>query len=269
METRELVKIEKSFTAKILKNLVIIDREKLFSDYGFSSLYHYLIKGLGYSEGEAQVRVSAVKLLRKDDKIISQIESGSLSLSNAAQVNVTLDHVSKKFELTQQMINDAVKMASGVSTRKAKDNLKKTFEPKKARQEILILNEELLAKLDRVRTCYGEDISNYELLGILLEEKLKTPAQPLRHRSHAAKNSRYIPVSVKHQVHQGKCIKCGTRRNLQYDHKLEFALGGDNSPSNILVLCFNCNQRKEIKRNQGLGPILRSSKFPSRSVKET
>lgn len=250
-ETRELVKKEKFYTTKILKNLAMIDKHKLFSDYGFHSLYHYLIKGLGYSEGEAHVRTSAVKLINRSQHVLKVIETGALSLTNAAQVQMTLNHLSREVEITPRLIEEAVRISSGVSTRKAKENLQNTFTPQKPKQETLTLDGRILQKLARVRKLYGEDYSTYELLDLLLEEKLKTPMEPLRYRSYESKNSRYIPVSVKHKVNSEKCLKCGTRRNLEYDHILEFARGGTNSAKNIQVLCRNCNQRKElILRNQ-------------------
>jgi hypothetical protein len=245
-ETRQLVKREKFYTAKILQNLCQIDREKLFSDFGFSSLYAYLIKGLSYSESEAHLRVSAVKLIRKESSVLQRIEEGSLSLTNAAQVNMTLNELSHEVEITKPMIAEAVALASNVSTRLAKEELRKTFAPSTSRKETLTLQGEILDKLDRVRKIYGKDCSNFELLEILLEEKLRSPTLPLRKSDHKVKNSRYIPVQVKHQVHHGQCSHCGTRRNLQFDHILEFSRGGSNSKDNIQVLCFNCNQRKQI-----------------------
>ena len=101
--------------------------------------------------------------------------------------------------------------------------------------------------MDKLKEKYGVD-STYELIDILLEEKLKAPKTAQRKTNTPAKNSRYIPVKVKTQVYTGSCNNCGTRRNLEFDHIQNFSTGGDNSAKNIQILCRACNQRKAIKQ---------------------
>ena len=245
LETENLRRVEKQYTAKILKNLVIIDRDKLFSDWGYESLYKYLIKGLGYSDQEAYIRVSAVRLIRKDQSVTQKIADGSLSLSNAAQVNTTLNQIAKDKRITKPMIEKALELSLNTSKREASLKLKEEFKTKPPKKEILTLDKKMIDKFDLFRKEYG-NLSSYELLDILLEEKLKTPKKSSWKGSVTAKVSRYIPKQVKAEVYTGKCQKCGSQRNLNYDHKKEFALSGTNSKENIQMLCQNCNQRKQI-----------------------
>ena len=60
-------------------------------------------------------------------------------------------------------------------------------------------------------------------------------------------NSRYISSETKHDVFRisgGRCQKCGSIRNLEYDHIHPFSRGGDNSFNNIQLLCRKCNRKK-------------------------
>lgn len=65
-----------------------------------------------------------------------------------------------------------------------------------------------------------------------------------------ARNERYISKELKHQVWQrdkGSCRKCGSRRNIQYDHVRPIAKGGLTTYENLRLLCFQCNQRASAK----------------------
>lgn len=56
-----------------------------------------------------------------------------------------------------------------------------------------------------------------------------------------------IPESVRLFVWQrdeGKCVKCGSREKLEFDHIIPVAKGGSNSERNIQLLCENCNRQK-------------------------
>lgn len=42
----------------------------------------------------------------------------------------------------------------------------------------------------------------------------------------------------------GWCIECGSNFDLQYDHVIPVALGGNSSIENLQLVCSRCNQSK-------------------------
>ena len=242
-ETKELVRKEKYYTARILKNLMVIEKNKLYSDRKFSSLFKYLIKELGYSESESIIRVNAVRLMLKSKVAEKKIVAGELSLSNAATANRVIDS-----NISLEIADKVVEMAATTSTREFNKFISLVF--RKPRQENLVLPEYILDKMDKVRESYG-DVSNFELLQILLEEKLNDPGVVRHLRKCTPRVSRGIPKSVKAKVYTGVCANCSVRYGLEYDHKKKFSHGGLNSADNIQILCRNCNQRKEIISRYG------------------
>jgi HNH endonuclease/Bifunctional DNA primase/polymerase, N-terminal len=56
-----------------------------------------------------------------------------------------------------------------------------------------------------------------------------------------------IPDDVKHLVwirDNGRCRRCGSANELQFDHIIPLALGGGDSAENVQVLCGPCNRLK-------------------------
>jgi hypothetical protein len=64
--------------------------------------------------------------------------------------------------------------------------------------------------------------------------------QESHHREH-------IPEHVRIAVwrrDEGKCVRCGSRENLEYDHIVPISKGGSNTARNIELLCEKCNRSK-------------------------
>lgn len=56
-----------------------------------------------------------------------------------------------------------------------------------------------------------------------------------------------IPESVRHEVwrrDQGRCVDCGSRENLEFDHIIPFSRGGSNTARNLELRCETCNRSK-------------------------
>lgn len=65
-----------------------------------------------------------------------------------------------------------------------------------------------------------------------------------------SKDRHHIPSSVKDKVWNrdgGKCVKCGSQKNLEFDHIIPVSKGGSNTARNIQLLCEKCNRSKGSK----------------------
>jgi len=62
-----------------------------------------------------------------------------------------------------------------------------------------------------------------------------------------APNRMHIPDDVKVVVWArdgGACVKCGSKKDLQYDHIIPVAKGGNSTADNLQILCQKCNLEK-------------------------
>ena len=95
-QTKLLVQKERDIHIQVLSYLAEIDSRKLYFRRGFSSLFDYTVRELGYSEGAAYRRIKAMKLCRDMPETESRLQSGRLSLSTACQLQVFFEKQTKK-----------------------------------------------------------------------------------------------------------------------------------------------------------------------------
>ena len=59
-----------------------------------------------------------------------------------------------------------------------------------------------------------------------------------------------IPSSLRSEVwrrDEGRCRRCSSRNNLQFDHIIPVSRGGGTTPQNLQLLCRSCNLSKGNK----------------------
>lgn len=243
LETKKLVIKEKEYTIKILQNLMIIEKDKLFTKLKYPSLHKYLIMELGYTDAEAVIRVHATRLMLKSKTAKIKIEKGSLSLSNAFRAHQVIQQTSTKDkEKIEKVINKAAQSSKREFNKYIEENFIQT------RREVIVLDERVLIKLDRFKKKINvSNNSSYELINILLERELKNITQVSQFRNSKINKSRFIAKAIKAQVNSGECANCKKMWDLEYDHIIKFSHGGKNNPENLQMLCRACNQAKEIE----------------------
>ena len=85
-QTKLLVQEERNIHIQVLHHLREIQSRRLYLELGFSSLFDYATKELGYSEGAAFRRIKAMKLCQDVPDTEFKLQSGTLSLSSACQI---------------------------------------------------------------------------------------------------------------------------------------------------------------------------------------
>jgi hypothetical protein len=264
IDTKALVARERELLTKILHHLKEIDKRKLYSDLGYSSLYDYCIRDLGYSEGSAHRRIQTCRLLAVMPEIENKIETGLLSLTNISQASQfflqnDIQSPTDKKAVLEQMENlskkEGEKMLFIISggEKQPKDHQRRISKDKT--RVAITLSDKTLEKCEELQSLIGKKISYNDLIDYMVEvaikdiEKKKFKVLSLTKVSPSpVEVKRNISNSVKGEVYlrDKKCVKCGSSHNLNFDHRVPFAFGGTSDAKNIRLLCFNCNQRSRM-----------------------
>ncbi len=83
---KNFVLSERKITRQVLECIAEIERRKLYLENNHSSLFDYLVKDFGYSPGAAMRRIDGARLLRELPEVAEKFEKGTLTLSQATQV---------------------------------------------------------------------------------------------------------------------------------------------------------------------------------------
>ena len=98
------------------------------------------------------------------------------------------------------------------------------------------------------------DLSPQDVFALVYERE--TRRQRRLDRAHAVLSTRSLPERARREPvprelrravferDGGRCVECGARFDLQYDHVIPLALGGASTLENLQILCAGCNARK-------------------------
>jgi hypothetical protein len=256
---------EREITLQVLRHLREAEARKLYAERGHSSLFEYAVQELKYSEGSAQRRISAMRLLTELPDLEARVESGEIKVTQLSQVQTFLRteaKAGKRYSAEEK--RERVLGTIGKSTREV------AFELNPNQNESIMIDPATFQALKEVRDRFAHELphsaSLSDVVGFLAEKALKNdpmkkpnqeknlvkpsdvinspPAPAL-----AVKRTRFIPVSIKREVWRKSpegCAyvspitlkRCGSRHRLQIDHIRPYSLGGSSSDSkNLELLC--------------------------------
>jgi hypothetical protein len=136
-------------------------------------------------------------------------------------------------------------------------------EKEKCKQRLLVLREAIDQPISVGKKWLYQD-AVYEVIGnytdsekklMLLEyadkERQKFERLAAKFSGDQSDSVKYertrIPEQVRIEVwrrDQGKCVSCGSREKLEYDHIVPVSRGGSNTARNVELLCQDCNRAK-------------------------
>ncbi len=277
---KTLAQKEREVLCEILFTIKEIDGRRAYLEFGFPSLFDYLTKSIGYSEGSAQRRIDAARLLAEIPEIASKIQSGEIKLNQVSLIQKTAREfirtrgiqvsASEKLMLLDQIssMNQATSQAQVASffdmpvLKEAKCNVqtdgsvrvemtlsKDQFEKIKAAQELLshlLTSDNLPEFLELV-----SDKIIKQKAGVRFKEQSTESSTAT-----VAVNNRAIPLPIrKKEMLSQKCCQfkdkegnqCQSRWQLQVDHIRPRWAGGSNEIENLQILCSQHNRLKYRK----------------------
>lgn len=259
-----IARSEREMTLRMLHHLKEIEQRKLYSDLKCTSLFDFCVRVLKYSESSAYRRIQASKLITSIPEVEDKIINGSLSVTNIALVNQyfkenkIVDAEEKKKilgEIENLTKSSCIKKLFEISGKEVKEKESSERISHDQTKVSMILSNETLLELQKLKELLGEELSSDALVKLMVKttiekvEKQKFKILKPHRRISPVKTVRTVKNEVKREVYlrDRKCTICGSRKHLNYDHRVPWALGGGSSSSNIRLLCSNCNQRARIR----------------------
>ncbi|MDE0151345.1 MAG: HNH endonuclease [Bdellovibrionales bacterium] len=223
-QTRLLAQKERNISIQVIRHLSEIEYRKLHFKRGFSSLFDYTVKELGYSHGSAYRRIKAMKLCREMPETTAKLKTGELNLTTVSQLQTFFEKQNRKVtsapaagcvkseskeetnkelpsdEFTSAPATGCIKPESKENTNNLKFdhnqklNLLKKIEGKSSRQ-----TEKLLCEVDPEISIPKEKLrfigNGKTELKIIMDENLKKKLEELKNLlSHKKLNMSYIEL---------------------------------------------------------------------------
>ncbi len=179
----KLFSYERKLNQFIILALGEIQERRLYAYLGFASLFEMLVKHFKLSETAAYQRLNAMKLIKAVPEVHSMIESGNLSLTNAAMAQSVIQKIEKtdakkltvqqKQEIVQSVCNKTQKQAQvALTVIHPVACLPKTIEKPitaELTQIQVLLNKETHEKLQTLKSLYSHKIPDGDLNKIFEE----------------------------------------------------------------------------------------------------
>jgi hypothetical protein len=183
-EAKNLVSQEQELLVKVLHHLKEIERRRLFSSLGFNSLFTYAVKQLGYSEDQAQRRISAMRLMRELPQVQEKIQTGQISLTNLCMAQSMFRREEKirpmnkeqKILVLEKLVGrtsrDAEKIVIQNSSEESREVLTKKAEnirvlAENAVEIKFIITEELRDKIETLKGLMAHSCPNIDLAELI------------------------------------------------------------------------------------------------------
>jgi hypothetical protein len=269
-----LVEEERRCTLRVLSHLREVERRMLYAKCGFPSLFEYCVKRLKYSEGGAQRRISAMRLLKNHPSISEPLHKGEITLSVASMTNTFFR---KNPSLSRDTREQFLKNVQGKSYREVETEMRQCMgisEPEIVAR--MAISRELYDKLEQVKHLLRlpVNLDFNELITKMADQIIaRKNREGTIEKDKPSDTSRHVPAAVRSEVWRrdgGQCTftdpkfkqRCPARHSLQYDHILPFGFGGKNTAENIRLLCPAHNRLSaiEIFGNQTMLDFLPSTK---------
>ena len=100
-ETSNLVRHERHLQGAIIDHLAEIEARGLYLERGFSSLFDYAVRELGYSDAAAARRIGAMRLCADQPDAREGLRDGSLTLSAAAELQWAFDRQRRRGSISR------------------------------------------------------------------------------------------------------------------------------------------------------------------------
>ena len=191
--TKELSGIEHHLEVVVIDHLREIQKRRLYLRLGFSSLFDYAVRELGYSDAAAWRRIKAMRLCADVDGVRERLQNGSMTLNAAAQLQHAFDRQERKKERAARSARDGAGCGAAAQSQEgaapprpaerkpapvpvpvldpeARRELVEQASGKSSRQVMQLLAEvdpELAAPADRVRPLGG---GRWELKAVIDDE---------------------------------------------------------------------------------------------------
>lgn len=149
-----------------------VERRRGYADMGYSSLYEFCVKELGFSEGSAYRRISAMRLTKEVPGAKQAIEQGRISLSSASVFHTFLREEKKKDrEYSDEEKQSLLAQLEGKSRRESERVLTAVsplaFRGERVRflddthvELRVVLDERQMSKLQRLRELLAHRLPN-------------------------------------------------------------------------------------------------------------